>query len=379
MQTMADTWTDSNGLTWFFTVNGTEATDLRFYSGPDSKKIYLYGDPNRSEEEIAADPQLPFVPGAWDAAAMRFSYSEGKHLPTIPDDVYFSLKTLIFDVSDVTANFDMKVMNGWWSNTYYDHVKWENGLNELQITPTMADECAKGGGSRDLVLMLYNGSMTLNAVYYESSEVSGDIVIPSKVYDGSKELTVTSIGYGAFCGCHGLTSVTIPESVTSIGKRAFQYCMRLTSVNIPSSVTYIGDAAFYECLSLKSVNIPSSLTYIGDGAFKYCGGLTSITVDSGNMIYDSRDNCNAIIATASNTLIVGSNTTVIPNSVTSIGDYAFGECRGLTSIEIPNRVTIIGSYAFTGCMGLTSIEIPNSVTSIGACAFTACIHSSVYM
>ena len=85
----------------------------------------------------------------------------------IPDDVYFGLKTLIFDVSDVTADFDLKVMNGWWSNTYYDHVKWTDGLNELQITETMANECAKGGEGRDLDLMLYSGTMTLNSVYYE--------------------------------------------------------------------------------------------------------------------------------------------------------------------------------------------------------------------
>ena len=130
-------------------------------------KYYIYGDPNRSEAEKAEDPQLPFVPGAWDAAAMRFSSTEGAHLPTIPDEVYDGLKTLIFDVSDVTDNFDLKVMNGWWSNTYYDHVKWVNGLNELQITPTMAKECAKGGEGRDLDLMLYSGSMTLKAVYYE--------------------------------------------------------------------------------------------------------------------------------------------------------------------------------------------------------------------
>ena len=130
-------------------------------------KYYIFGDPNRSEEDKAEDPQLPFVPGAWDAAAMRFSSTEGAHLPTIPDEVYFGLKTLIFDVSDVTDNFDLKVMNGWWSNTYYDHVKWVSGLNELQITQTMADECAKGGEGRDLDLMLYSGSMTLNAVYYE--------------------------------------------------------------------------------------------------------------------------------------------------------------------------------------------------------------------
>ena len=125
------------------------------------QKFYIYGD-------VAANPdQVPFQPGAWDAAAMRFSSTEGAHLPTIPDDVYFGLKTLIFDVSDVSADFDLKVMNGWWSNTYYDHVKWQNGLNELQITETLAKECAKGGEGRDLDLMLYSGSMTLNSVYYE--------------------------------------------------------------------------------------------------------------------------------------------------------------------------------------------------------------------
>ncbi len=124
------------------------------------EKFWIYG--------LEKDPEhVPFQPGAWDAAAMRFSSTEGAHLPTIPDDVYFGLKTLIFDVSDVTADFDLKVMNGWWSNTYYDHVKWADGLNELQITETMANECAKGGEGRDLDLMLYSGSMTLNSVYYE--------------------------------------------------------------------------------------------------------------------------------------------------------------------------------------------------------------------
>lgn len=124
------------------------------------QKYYIYGDVANFPE------QTPFQPGAWDAAAMRFSSTEGAHLPTIPDDVYFGLKTLIFDISDANG-VDMKVMNGWWSNTYYDHVVWQNGLNELQITETMAKECAKGGEGRDLDLMLYGGSMTLNSVYYE--------------------------------------------------------------------------------------------------------------------------------------------------------------------------------------------------------------------
>ena len=145
---------DGTELTAEFPVSCQEITD-------PLQKYYIYGD-------VASFPeQTPFQPAAWDAAAMRFSSTEGAHLPTIPDDVYFGLKTLIFDVSDVTADFDLKVMNGWWSNTYYDHVKWQDGLNELQITETLAKECAKGGEGRDLDLMLYSGSMTLNAVYYE--------------------------------------------------------------------------------------------------------------------------------------------------------------------------------------------------------------------
>jgi len=145
---------DGTELTAEYPVECQEITDPLV-------KYYIYGDPAKAAEEP------PFQPGAWDAAAMRFSSTEGAHLPTIPDDVYFGLKTLIFDVSDVTADFDLKVMNGWWSNTYYDHVKWQDGLNELQITDVMAAECAKGGEGRDLDLMLYSGSMTLKSVYYE--------------------------------------------------------------------------------------------------------------------------------------------------------------------------------------------------------------------
>ena len=144
---------DGTPLTADYTVSCQEITDAL-------QRYYIYGDPAKPEE-------APFVPGAWDAAAMRFSSTEGAHLPTIPDDVYFGLKTLLFDVSDVTEDFDLKVMNGWWSNTYYDHVKWVSGVNELQITDVMATECAKGGEGRDLDLMLYSGSMTLNSVYYE--------------------------------------------------------------------------------------------------------------------------------------------------------------------------------------------------------------------
>ncbi|MBR6248903.1 MAG: leucine-rich repeat protein, partial [Muribaculaceae bacterium] len=176
----------------------------------------------------------------------------------------------------------------------------------------------------------------------------------------------------AFSGCSGLTSITFGNSVTSIGGYAFSGCTSLTSVNIPNSVTSIGNAAFSGCRGLTSVTIPNSVTSIDYMAFSYCSGIESIKVEGGNTKYDSRNNCNAIIESATNSLIIGCKNTVIPNSVTSIGNYAFYGCSGLTSIDIPNSVTSIGWDAFYDCIGLTSVTIPNSVTSIRSYTFYGC-------
>ena len=138
------------------------------------------------------------------------------------------------------------------------------------------------------------------------------------------------------------------------------------------TLTSICSEAFYGCKSLTSVTIPNSVTEIGWDAFGACSSLTSITVDAGNTHYDSRNNCNAIIETATNTLIAGCKTTTIPNSVTSIGGNAFSGCTSLTSITIPNSVTTIGDFAFFDCSSLTSISIPNSVIEIRGGAFKYC-------
>ena len=177
---------------------------------------------------------------------------------------------------------------------------------------------------------------------------------------------------GCFSGCTNLASIEIPNSVSSIGEMAFSGCCSLTSIEIPTSVTSIGDHAFSGCTGLTSIEIPNSVAYIQSGAFSGCSSLVQIVVESGNTEYDSRGNCNAIIETSTNELVAGCKTTIIPNSVTSIGWAAFSSCTSLTSIEIPNSVTSIKNYAFSGCSGLTSIEIPNSVTSIGYYAFYDC-------
>ncbi len=191
---------------------------------------------------------------------------------------------------------------------------------------------------------------------------------------------VTSIGPWAFSQNpqslidynNELTSVTIPNSVTSIRAGAFWKCDKLTSVTIPASVEKIGEFAFKDCTGLTSISIPNSVTSIGEDAFKGCIKLAGIRVEEGNPVYDSRDNSDAIIETSTNTLIAGCKNTVIPNSVTSIGENAFFGCEGLTAISIPESVIIIGGFAFDGCIGLTSITIPNSVTSINGHAFDNC-------
>jgi hypothetical protein len=206
--------------------------------------------------------------------------------------------------------------------------------------------------------------------------------------------SVTTIKGGAFWFCKGLASISIPNSVTTIGEQAFEGCSALTSVNIPNGLSTIENEVFSGC-KIASITIPNSVTTIGEDAFGGCPltsltipnsvvsiantsfascayTLTAIQVESGNTIYDSRDNCNAIINSADNTLILGCQNTIIPNNVEKIGDYAFSSCGELSSIDIPNSVKSIGDYAFIGCRKLGSVNIPYGVTTIGENAFYNC-------
>ena len=307
-------------------------------------------------------------------------------------------------------------------------------------------------------------------LYLNSQEIT-DLVIPNSVTaingfafigcSGLKSVTlhnsVNSIGESAFMGCSGIKSIAIPNSVTNIGYWAFKDCTGLTNVTIgnalagiagnvfsgcselssirvaddnpvydsrencnaiietesntlmvgcqgtiiPRSVTSIAPEAFEGRGNLTSIFIPKTVTSIGietyldysynqethstDTVYRYyyynpfaaCNALASIIVEEGNPVYDSRDNCNAIIETATNKLIVGCKNTIIPNTVTAIGGGALSGCTELTEINIPNSVIAIGDRddfygAFGGCTGLTKVTFGNSVTTIGTAAFMGC-------
>ena len=268
----------------------------------------------------------------------------------------------------------------------FSNTAWYNNQPDGLVYAGSAAYKYKGTMPSGTSMTIKEGTIGISSSAFEYCTGLTSIVIPS---------SVTDIGAGAFAHCTNLTSVNIPNSVTVIGGGTFFRCTGLTSIDIPNSVTEIGQEAFCNCRGLTSIVIPNSVTEIAKDAFSYCSGLTSIVVESGNPRYDSPNDCNAIIETASNTLIVGCENTIIPNTVTKIGDYAFdgrtgltdivipnsvtaigfsafADCTGLTSIDIPNSVTAIGNSAFYRCTGLTSIDIPNSVTKIGINAFTAC-------
>ena len=175
-------------------------------------------------------------------------------------------------------------------------------------------------------------------------------------------------------------TVTIPTTVsykgvtydvTSIGIGAFASNCELTAVKIPNSILHIGECAFDQCKKLQSLTIPKSVTDIEGTILDECDAITSIIVDKDNKFYDSRNNCNAIIHTATNELIQGCQTTIIPNTVTRIGNDAFAFISTLTSIDIPNSVTSIGYFAFRNT-GLKSLVLPNSLIHLEEEAFFSC-------
>ena len=259
------------------------------------------------------------------------------------------------------------------TNIGYSAFEGCSSLASINIPEGVTDikENAFRGCSSLTSIIIPEGVKNIGIYAFEGCTSLTSIVIPNSVrvigqgaFEWCEKLanitlpdSIRTIDSSTFKGCYRLSNIIIPESVTNIREWAFSSCESLEKIVIPNSVTFIGQGAFIRCVSLTELTIGRAVTSIFEGAFSYCSGLSTIKVDEGNTVYDSRNNCNALIETAKNYLIVGCKNTVIPNTVTAIRSQAFSGCTGLTEVTIPASVTKVELGAFMDCTGLTSIVV----------------------
>lgn len=213
----------------------------------------------------------------------------------------------------------------------------------------------------------------VSIIEYSDEGDSIEITIPTEIMG----FLVTKIDNWAFSSDDmvpvvTLMEVNLPNTIKEIGDYAFSGCYLLKEIIIPESVIEIGEGAFSRCWNIRHLEIPKNVKLIEEGAFAGCTELRSISVDSDNPVYDSRDNCNAIIQKSNNKLMVGCPATVFPKSVTEIGSFSFAYLYWMNKFVVQDGISVIGDYSFVGCEDLLMISLPQSTISIGQGAFENC-------
>ena len=351
------------------------------------------------------------------------------HIPhsvtSIGDYAFCSCNNLRDITSDIENPFDINI-------NVFEEKTYQQG--KLTVPGNSIEKYREREGWKNFVnIEGKNYDCMVNGIFYNLSgsqaivtyrdktgaDYSGDVVIPETIEHNGKTYDVTCIGDSAFYNCTGLNSISLPNSVASIGRNAFYNtawfdnqpdgvvyagkvayaykgtmpkgtelvlkegtlgiasyafsdCQNMVSFTIPNSVRCLGNHSFISCTGLTSAFIPKNVTTIGIAPFDRCEGLENIVVEEGNPKYDSRNNCNAVIEKETGTLLSGCKNTIIPNDISTIGEAAFSQCNGLSTITIPDNITAIKPFAFVSCENLTSIVLPPNLKAIDRQTFQLC-------
>ena len=311
----------------FRTIVEMESSTASVVTAPTAKELVYTG----SAQEL-------ITPGEASGGTMQYSLDGTNYSPDIPTGT---------DVGEYTVYYKV-VGDG-------DHSDTEPATVSVSILPsshaiTFADANVKA-------LCVDNWDTNGDGELSEAETAA--VTTLGEVFKGNAEIT-------------SFDELQYFTGLTEIADGAFNECTKLESVILPSEVTRIGNWAFTTCNSLNTITIPASVTDIGAGAFAGCINMISMTVDTENTVYDSREDCNAIIHSSTNTVVAGCKNMTIPEGVTSIGDWALNGMGSLTSVVLPSSLTSIGTGAFSWCWSLPSITIPANVTSIGGGSFEGC-------
>ena len=255
---------------------------------------------------------------------------------------------------------------------------WKNFLKRIEISSSTLPIQFADSQVKELCVANWDQDGDKELSYAEAAAVTdlGEVFKNNTNIQSFDELQyftgLTTIGDQAFYHCSQLTSVVLPETVTAIGASAFQYCFYLSSIRLSENLENIASDAFWNCVRLTSIRIPAKVSSIGDTVFGYCTQLTDVSVDPANTVFDSREGCNAIVETSTNTLYQAFVSTRIPSTVTTIGRFAYSYVAGLTELRIPSNVTALAGVSVFSCGDLRSVVLPAELTTIGHQSFDYC-------
>ena len=255
---------------------------------------------------------------------------------------------------------------------------WKNFLKRIEISSSTLPIQFADSQVKELCVANWDQDGDKELSYAEVAAVTdlGEVFKNNTNIQSFDELQyftgLTALGDSAFYHCSQLTSVVLPETVTAIGASAFQYCFYLSSIRLSENLENIASDAFWNCVRLTSIRIPAKVSSIGDTVFGYCTQLTDVSVDPANTVFDSREGCNAIVETSTNTLYQAFVSTRIPSTVTTIGRFAYSYVAGLTELRIPSNVTALAGVSVFSCGDLRSVVLPAELTTIGHQSFDYC-------